>query len=774
MIANTPSKERDLLRNFKPNNSFDVHVDEDFGDTEAVATLDNGDFGTRTIRFETGQLARQAGGSVTTYLDEETMMLATTTASNQPREGFDFFPLTVDVEERMYAAGKIPGSFFRREGRPSTQAILACRLIDRPLRPTFVKGLRNEVQVVITVLSQHPEEYYDVVAINGASAATQLSGLPVSGPVGGVRMALLADDKHPEGQWVAFPNYEQHERCLFEMVVAGRMVERKRGRKTEEDVAIMMVEAGAGVNVVEQIKKGYPAPTEKTVAEGLEAAKPYIETLCRAQRALTSEVSTEQKEFPLFPAYSEKVFKAVEKKAAKKLAKLMTIASKAERENATNEYMEDIEEDLFDSFDIDDDEREERDAASKEIRAAYNALQKQIVREKILTEGFRIDGRGVTDIRDLGVEVELIPRAHGSALFERGETQILGVTTLDMLKMEQHLDSLHPEESKRYIHHYNFPPYSTGETGRVGSPKRREIGHGALAERALEPVIPSREAFPYTIRQVSEALGSNGSTSMGSVWASTLSLYNAGVPLAAPVAGIAMGLVSGEVNGETEYVALTDILGAEDAFGDMDFKVAGTREFITALQLDTKLDGIPSSVLADALNQARDAREAILDTMAEVIDGPDEMNPLAPKITTVKIPVSKIGELIGPKGKTINQITEDTGADISIEDDGTVFVSATSGEAADAAIEKVNAIANPQMPKVGERYLGTVVKTVAFGAFVSITPGTDGLIHISNLGGNTRVEKVEDVINVGDKVEVEIRDIDNRGKISLVPVEDNA
>ena len=760
------------MSNFKPKNAFDVHVDEEFGITEAVATLDNGDFGSRTIRFETGQLARQADGSVTTYLDDETMMLATTTASNQPREGFDFFPLTVDVEERMYAAGKIPGSFFRREGRPSTQAILACRLIDRPLRPTFVKGLRNEVQVVITVLSQHPEEYYDVVAINGASAATQLSGLPVSGPVGGVRMALLADDKHPEGQWVAFPNHEQHERCLFEMVVAGRMIERKRGRKTEEDVAIMMVEAGAGVNVVKQIEAGYPAPTESTVAEGIEAAKPFIETLCRAQRGLAEEMAKETKEFQLFPAYSDKVFNAVEKKASKKLGKLLTIKGKAERDEATNEYMEDIEESLLDDFDIDDDDREEYAAASKEIRAAYNALMKQIVREKILAEGFRIDGRGVTDIRDLEVEVELIPRAHGSALFERGETQILGVTTLDMLKMEQHLDSLHPEDSKRYIHHYNFPPYSTGETGRVGSPKRREIGHGALAERALLPVIPSREDFPYTIRQVSEALGSNGSTSMGSVCASTLSLYNAGVPLAAPVAGIAMGLVSGEVNGETEYVALTDILGAEDAFGDMDFKVAGTREFITALQLDTKLDGIPSKVLADALNQAHDARDAILDTMAEVIEGPDEMNALAPKITTVKVPVSKIGEVIGPKGKTINQITEDTGAEISIEDDGTVFVSAASGEAADTAIEKINAIANPQMPKVGERYLGTVVKTVAFGAFVSIMPGTDGLIHISNLGGNTRVENVEDVINVGDKVEVEIRDIDNRGKISLVPVED--
>ena len=744
-------------------NSVEFNIDEDFGITEAIATLDNGDFGTRTLRFETGQLARQADGSVTTYLDDDTMLLATTTASNQPREGFDFFPLTVDVEERMYAAGKIPGSFFRREGRPSSEAILACRLIDRPLRPTFVKGLRNEVQVVVTVMSQDPEEYYDVVAINGASAATQLSGLPVSGAVGGVRMALIADDKHPEGQWVAFPNHEQHERALFEMVVAGRIV--KKGRK--DDVAIMMVEAGAGTNVAERIADGAPAPQEATVAEGLEAAKPFIKTLCEAQNGLAERAAKETQEFPLFPAYGDDVFAAVEKAATKKLEKLLTIPGKQERDDATNEYMEQVEEKLLDQFE----DLEEADA-SKQIRGAYNALMKQIVRQKILSEGFRIDGRGVTDIRDLSVEVDLVPRAHGSSLFERGETQILGVTTLDMLKMEQQIDSLTPVESKRYMHHYNFPPFSTGETGRVGTPKRREIGHGALAERALLPVIPSREDFPYAIRQVSEALGSNGSTSMGSVCASTLSLYNAGVPLKAPVAGIAMGLVSGEVNGKEKFVALTDILGAEDAFGDMDFKVAGTSEYITALQLDTKLDGIPSKVLAQALEQARDARSTILETMAEVIDTPDEMSGLAPKITSVKIPVNKIGELIGPKGKTINQITEETGADVSIEDDGTVYVSAATGEAADAAIDKVNSIANPQLPKVGERFLGTVVKTVPFGAFVSLTPGRDGLIHISNLGGDERIEKVEDVINVGDKVQVEIADIDNRGKISLVPVED--
>ncbi len=749
---------------------------DDFDDiVESVAVIDNGDFGKREIRFETGQLARQADGSVTAYLDDETMMLATTCASNNPREGFDFFPLTVDVEERMYAAGRVPGSFFRREGRPGTEAILAARLIDRPLRPTFVKGLRNEVQIIITVMSMDPKDMYDVVAINAASAATQLSGLPVSGPVGGVRMALMSDKDHKDGQWIAFPTQEQRSEAVFEIIVAGRLTDdkpksrnrRSRGRgrgrgRRNDNVAIMMVEAGATEKATTLMKQGAPTPTESVVAEGLEAAKPFIAELCRAQLSLAKEAAKERREFPLFPPYEDDVYQRVRKLAGRRLPKVLKAPTKAERDEATNALMEEIIEKLEADFP----ERE------KEIPAAYNALMKEIVRDMILSEGFRIDGRETTAIRDLGVEVELIPRAHGSALFERGETQILGVTTLDMLKMEQQIDSLSAVESKRYIHHYNFPPYSTGETGRVGSPKRREIGHGALAERALVPVLPSREEFPYTIRQVSEALGSNGSTSMGSVCASTMSLYNAGVPLKAPVAGIAMGLVSGEVEGETKYVALTDILGAEDAFGDMDFKVAGTSEFITALQLDTKLDGIPSKVLADALNQAKDARLTILNTMADVIDQPDEMSDLAPKITSVSIPASKIGELIGPKGKTINAITEETGAEVSIEDDGTVFVSATSGKSADAALEKINAIANPQMPKVGERFLGTVVKTTAFGAFVSLVPGKDGLVHISQLGDGKRIDKVEDVVNVGDKLQVEISDIDNRGKISLVLVKD--
>ncbi|OFB37446.1 polyribonucleotide nucleotidyltransferase [Mycolicibacterium sp. (ex Dasyatis americana)] len=735
-------------------------VELEDGVFESTATLDNGSFGTRTIRFETGRLAQQAAGSVVAYLDDETMLLSATTASKTPKDHFDFFPLTIDVEERMYAAGRIPGSFFRREGRPSTDAILTCRLIDRPLRPSFVSGLRNEIQVVVTVLSLDPKDLYDVLAINAASASTQISGLPFSGPVGGVRVALISTPENKAGQWVAFPTVEQLENAVFDMVVAGRKV----GAADKQDVAIMMVEAEATENVIELVSGGAGAPTETVVAEGLEAAKPFIAALCDAQAELAEKAAKEIAEYPLFPDYEADVYDAVAAVATEALAEALTIAGKHERDDRTNEIKVEVLDRLGETY----------AGREKEIGAAYRSLTKKLVRQRILTDHFRIDGRGVTDIRALSAEVAIIPRAHGSALFERGETQIMGVTTLDMVKMAQQIDSLGPETSKRYMHHYNFPPFSTGETGRVGSPKRREIGHGALAERALVPVLPSVEEFPYAIRQVSEALGSNGSTSMGSVCASTLSLLNAGVPLKAPVAGIAMGLVSDEVNGETRYVTLTDILGAEDAFGDMDFKCAGTKDFVTALQLDTKLDGIPSKVLAGALAQAKDARLTILDVMAEAIDAPDEMSPYAPRITTIKVPVDKIGEVIGPKGKMINSITEETGANISIEDDGTVFVGASNGEAAQAAIDKINAIANPQLPKIGERFLGTVVKTTDFGAFVSLLPGRDGLVHISKLGRGKRIAKVEDVVKVGDKLRVEIADIDNRGKISLVLVDEES
>ncbi|MDR2381315.1 MAG: polyribonucleotide nucleotidyltransferase, partial [Bifidobacteriaceae bacterium] len=659
--------------------------------TEAV--IDNGSFGKRTVRFETGRLAKQAGGSIAAYLDQETMVLSTTTAGKHPKEQFDFFPLTVDVEERMYAAGRIPGSFFRREGRPTTDAILACRLIDRPLRPLFVKGLRNEVQVVETVLAVHPEDAYDVLAINAASLSTQISGLPFSGPVGATRLALI------DGQWVAFPRWSERERAVFEIVVAGRQV--------GDDVAIAMIEAEAGDKAWDLVNHmGAGAPTEEVVAEGLEAAKPFLTELCLAQQRLADQVSKETREFPLFPDYAQDAYDATAQVVTEKLRQAIRIADKQERE-AT---LDDIKNLALGALEENFPERE------KEIAAAVRAVTKSLVRERVLRDGVRIDGRGLRDIRTLSAEVEVLPRVHGSALFERGETQILGVTTLNMLRMEQQIDSLSPVTHKRYMHNYNFPPYSTGETGRVGSPKRREIGHGALAERAIVPVLPSRDEFPYAIRQVSEALGSNGSTSMGSVCASTLSLLNAGVPLKAPVAGIAMGLMSDQVDGETRYAALTDILGAEDAFGDMDFKVAGTSQFVTAIQLDTKLDGIPASVLAAALTQAKEARLHILNVMSQAIDGPDELNPLAPRVISVKVPVDKIGEVIGPKGKMINQIQDQTGAEISIEDDGTVYIGATDGPSAEAARNQINAIANPQMPEVGERFVGTVVKTTTFGA----------------------------------------------------------
>jgi len=727
------------------------------GVKSAEAVIDNGEFGVRKIRFETGRLARQAAGSALVVLDDDTVVLSATSASKQPREGLDFFPLTVDVEERMYAVGRIPGSFFRREGRPSEDAILTCRLIDRPLRPSFVKGLRNEIQIVETILALNPEHLYDVVAINAASMSTQLSGLPFSGPIGGVRVALIKD------QWVAFPTHPQLELATFDMVVAGRVLE-------DGDVAIMMVEAESTPQTLRLLadaeNTGAVAPDEETVAEGLEAAKPFIAALCEAQRILAASAveaglaPSATAQFPVFADYGDDVYEAVAGAVSDELAKALTIAPKQERAAEEDRVKVLAHERLGEKF-------EDR---GKEINAAIRSLTKKLVRQRVVNDGLRIDGRGLTDIRPLSAEVGVLPRVHGSALFERGETQILGVTTLNMLRMEQMIDTLNPDRTKRYMHNYNFPPYSTGETGRVGSPKRREIGHGALAERALLPVLPTREEFPYAIREVSEAISSNGSTSMGSVCASTLALLNAGVPLKGMVSGIAMGLI----HEGGQFVTLTDILGAEDAFGDMDFKVAGTEQVITALQLDTKLDGIPASVLAGALKQARAARMTILGVMRDAITEPGEMSPFAPRIITLKVPVDKIGEVIGPKGKMINSIQDETGAEITIEDDGTIYVGATDGPSADAARDAINAIANPHMPEVGERFMGTVVKTTTFGAFVSLLPGKDGLLHVTQirkLHGGRRIENVDEVIHIGDKIQVEIREIDDRGKLSLVPVE---
>jgi len=716
----------------------------------AEVVIDNGALGVHKIRFETGRLARLAAGSAVVYLDDETMVLSATAVSSHPKEGLDFFPLTVDVEERMYAAGRIPGSFFRREGRPSEDAILTCRLIDRPLRPTFVHGLRNEVQIVETIMALHPEHLYDVVAINAASLSTQLSGLPFSGPIGGVRVALI------KGQWVGFPTHPQLEEATFDMVVAGRVLE-------DGDVAIMMVEAESTSSTLRLLAdpgSGAVAPSEEIVAAGLEAAKPFIKALCQGQQQVAAQAAKPVADFPVFVDYQQDVYDALVAQVSDDLAKALTIAGKHDRETETDRVKALATERLSSQF----------EGREKEISAAFRSLTKKLVRERIIRDGVRIDGRGLADIRQLSAEAGVLPRVHGSALFERGETQVLGVSTLNMLRMEQSIDTLSPDRTKRYMHNYNMPPYSTGETGRVGSPKRREIGHGALAERALIPVLPAREEFPYAIRQVSEAIGSNGSTSMGSVCASTMSLLDAGVPLKDMVAGIAMGLI----HEGGEYVTLTDILGAEDAFGDMDFKVAGTKDIVTALQLDTKLDGIPATVLAAALRQAHDARLTILSVMREAIDAPGQMSPYAPRIITIKVPVDKIGEVIGPKGKMINSIQEDTGAEITIEDDGTIYIGATDGPSAESAKSAINAIANPHIPEVGERFLGTVVKTTTFGAFVSLLPGRDGLLHITQirkLHGGARIENVDDVISVGDKIQVEIREIDDRGKLSLVPVE---
>ena len=719
----------------------------------AEAVIDNGSFGKRTLRFETGRLAPQADGAVVAYLDDDSMVLSTTTVGSRPKENYDFFPLTVDVEEKMYAAGRIPGSFFRREGRSSTQATLTCRMIDRPLRPLFPRSLRNEVQVVETVLAINPDDSYDMLALNAASASTLISDLPFEGPVSAVRLALI------DGQWVAFPRWSERERAVFELVVAGRVVE-------SGDVAISMIEAGAGSNAWHLIyDEGQSKPDEQVVASGLEAAKPFIKAINDAQVELGKQAAKQTKEFPLFPAYSDDLYARVDQIAHSDLNEALSIADKASRRQRINEIKDGVRDQLAAEFtDLEAGEKE------KQLGNAFRQVQREIVRQRVLTQDYRIDGRGLKDIRTLSAEVDIVPRVHGSALFQRGETQVLGITTLSTLKMEQQIDALSGPSTKRYMHDYEMPAYSTGDTGRIGSPKRREVGHGALAERAIVPVLPGRDDFPYAIREVSEAVSSNGSTSMGAVCASTLSLLAAGVPLKAPVAGIAMGLVSGEVEGTQVYKTLTDILGAEDAFGDMDFKVAGTSEFITALQLDTKLDGIPADVLASALQQAKEARATILELINECIDGPAELSPYAPQILSLTIPVEKIGELIGAKGKTINQIQEDTGSTISVEDDGTVFISADDAQSAKNAKETVDALINPHLITAGETYHGKVVKITSFGAFVNLTPGTDGLLHISqvrNLAGGERIDAVEDVLKEGDIVEVIVQGVDDRGKISL-------
>src|SRR5712692_9642224 len=707
--------------------------------------------GESELVFESGKLALQAKGACVVTLGE-TQVLATCTTA-KPREGIDFFPLTIDVEERMYAAGKIPGGFFRREGRPSETAILTARLTDRPLRPTFKEGYRDEVQVIITVLSADQANAYDIAAINAAGLAVSLAGLPFNGPIGAVRVGLIG------GQWKVNPTYQEIDLATFDVVVAGRM-------NNQGQVDVLMVEGEAPEGSWERIAGGGgTAPTEKIVAEGLEVARANIATIIDAQRAFVAEAGVAPAPFEPTPAYSDETWSAVEAFAGPRLAAAL-VPGKTEREANLDDLKEELKAHLLERWG-----EEVFATRAGEVSPAFKDLQKKSMRRRVVDEGVRLDGRKTDQIRDLSAEVGLIPRAHGSGLFQRGETQVLNVTTLGMLRMNQMIDTLDPDESKRYIHHYNFPPFSTGETGRVGSPKRREIGHGALAERALLPVVPPVDEFPYTQRVVSDVLESNGSTSMASVCASTLSLMDAGVPIEAPVAGIAMGLIAEG----GEFVTLTDILGAEDALGDMDFKVAGTKDFVTALQLDTKVTGLPAEVLNSALKQAKEARLFILDTILRTLAKPrSELSLKAPRVIMKQIPVDKIGEVIGPKGKRINEIIALTGADIDIEDDGRVFIGSREGEGADRALEMIDAIVNPRLPEVGERYEGTVVKTTTFGAFVNILPGRDGMVHISKLGRGKRLSNVEEAVNVGDHLLVEIDSIDTdptgRTKVSLKPV----
>ena len=700
-------------------------------------------FGSKDMSFESGRMARLADGAVmVTY--GETQVLATCVSSS-PREGIDFFPLTIDVEERMYAAGKIPGSFFRREGRPSETAVLTCRLIDRPMRPTFRDGYRDEVQVVITVLGVDGENPYDIPAMNAASVAICLAGLPFDGPVGAVRMGLI------DGAWIINPTFQEIETATFDVVVAGRLNE-------DGQIDVLMIEGEAPDNTWSLLAEGATAPTEEIVAEGLEAAKAAIAGIIEVQTGFVKGV--EEQPWEPRPLYGDDVYEALSSFAKSKLEGAIVI-DKAEREAKLDalktEAKEHIVETMGDSF----------AGRGGEFGPAWKQLQKKVMRKRVIDEGIRLDGRKASEIRPLSAEVGVLKRSHGSALFSRGDTQVLNITTLGMLRMTQMIDTLDLEDSKRYMHHYNFPPFSTGETGRVGSPRRREIGHGALAERALVPVIPSEEDFPYALRLVSDVLSSNGSTSMASVCGSTLSLMDAGVPIKAPVAGIAMGMIADE----GRYVTLTDILGAEDALGDMDFKVAGTREFVTAIQLDMKVTGLPGEVLADALKQAREARFQILDVMEAALPAPREnVDPKAPRIISIQIPVDKIGEVIGPKGKRINEIIAQTGADIDIQDDGTVFIGSAGGTGADEAASMINDIANPRPVLVGETYDGTVVKTTTFGAFVNLVPGRDGLVHISKLGRGKRLSSVEEAIKEGEKLTVLVEDIDAQGKISLKPV----
>lgn len=708
-----------------------------------------------TLTLETGKLANLVSS---VHASVEGTELLATAATAAAREGTDFFPLTVDVEERMYAAGKIPGSFFRREGRPTEHAILTSRLTDRPLRPAFAEDFRNEVQVVSTVLGVDLINPHDIISINAASAALYISGMPFEGPIGATRLA------HLNGAWVANPTFEQGDESTFELVVAGRELE-------NGDVAIMMVEAGGTPGAFKKFATGAPKISEEVLIEGLDESKKWISAAIKVQRELKDAIIAERGEIaPITYTpnvdYTDEIMSAVKDAVGDETSKALLIADKHDR----TLRLEEIKAELVANLCGTEEEQGQLYGEDKAVKAAFSSLQKKIVRMRIADEGIRIDGRALDELRPVSAEIGVLKVAHGSGLFQRGETQVLSVATLGMPRMEQLLDTITTDTTKNYMHHYNFPPSSVGEVGRVGSPKRREIGHGALAERALLGVLPDQIQWPYTIRVVSDVLASNGSTSQASVCGSTLALMDAGVPIAAPVAGIAMGLIYEN----DKYVTLTDILGAEDAFGDMDFKVAGTRDCITALQLDTKIDGIPAEVLGQALEQAKKARLAILDVMEAAIAAPrDDVKSTAPKIITFEIPLDKIGEVIGPKGKNIQNVQAETGCDINVTDGdgvGIVTIGGLESEKVNQAQEMIDLALNPPVPEVGVVYDGSVVGTTKFGAFVNILPGRDGLVHISKLGNGKRVDNVEDVLNVGDVLQVRVEDMDDRGKVALTPI----
>ena len=700
--------------------------------------------GNAEIGFETGKLALQAPGSVVAT-SGDTTVLVTTVANKSVRDGIDFFPLTVDVEERMYSAGKIPGGFFRREGRQTEKAILACRLIDRPLRPSFKDGFRCETQIIATVLSVDNENEYDILALNAASLGLQLAGVPLESAVGAVRMSLINDN------WVVQATNTELEESVFDMVVAGSL-------NPKGEIDIVMVEAGATDNAFNKIDEGSAAPSENIVADGIDMSKEFISKLIEAQKELVAKRDVPEIDWPIIEDYSEELKSQISEAFGSDIETAMAITDRAERSEKQSELQELAVEKFLD----------EEDDNTKAIKLAFKSIVKNTVRDRVLSGGARLDGRTPTDIRNISAEINLLPTVHGSSLFLRGETQVLNVTTLGMSRLEQMLDTIDTVTSKRYMHHYNFPPYSTGEAYPMRGPKRREIGHGALAEKALVPVIPPKVDFPYTIRVVSEAISSNGSTSQASVCASSLSLMAAGVPIREHVAGIAMGLISKD----DTYVTLTDILGAEDALGDMDFKVAGTRNVITALQLDMKIEGLPADVLRKALNQAMDARHHILDIMEDTIAEPAEsLSGNAPRLETIELPKDKIGEVIGPKGKNIKKIEEETGCSVEIDDDGILTLGSTEEEAIAAGKEMVMLIIDPPEAEVGAEYDGEVVSVATYGAFVNILPGRDGLLHVSKFHSTKRVNNTESVVTVGDKIKVKVDSIEN-GKVSLSPVED--